>query len=410
MGLMEAAVVSGILKFVGNKLAPLLNSQYSSIVGATRDLQELHDLVEEVNNWLETVGDKAPGSWLTKLKYFAYAADSFVDELQLKAQKHDASGIMSKYISIIPKSFVFQTKAKAIKNRFAAIVRQIADFSITTNSLQTGHPVRHINKITGGRTAVSIVNEIVVGRDQDMNEIMSQLVETNNQHNIIIVSILGLGGSGKTTLAKLVFNNNIIGSHFEVRLWIHVSLEFDLVNVMKKLFVAITGETSGDHSLPHMSKTTSSMLMGKRFLIVLDDIWMEDRVMWEQFMVHLKNCAPGSRILITTRSHGVVKAVDSTYVFHLPFLSLYDSWILFQQTLGTTLESLSPEFVEVGREIVKKCGGVPLAIKSLAAVLRGNQQIEKWHAIRDGDFLDVEGDGHSILESLILSYFYMPSH
>lgn len=350
MGLMETAVVSGILKFVSNKLAPLLNSQYISIVGATRDLEELHNFVEEVNNWLETVGDRAPETWLRNLKEVAYATDSFVDELQLKTQKHDTSGTMSKYMCTIPKSFIFQTKVKAIKKRFAEIVRQRADLSLIISNSQTGHPVRHINKIIGERPTVSLVNEIIVGRDHERYYIISKLVETNDQHSILIVSIVGVGGAGKTTLAQMVFHDGIIMKHFEVRLWIHVSLEFDLVKLMKILFEQITGETSGDHTLQHMSNTTSSMLMGKRFLIVLDDIWMDDRDLWRKFMVHLKNSAPGSRILLTTRNTNVAQAVHSTYVFNLEPLSLDHSWVLFREIFGTTLESLSSEFVEVGKE------------------------------------------------------------
>lgn len=81
---LEVAVVSGILYFVGNKLAQLLISEYSSIIGATKDLQELHALVKKVNCWLETADDKVTGTWLRQLKDVAYAADSFVDEFQLK--------------------------------------------------------------------------------------------------------------------------------------------------------------------------------------------------------------------------------------------------------------------------------------------------------------------------------------
>jgi len=100
-------------------------------------------------------------------------------------------------------------------------------------------------------------------------------------------------------------------------------------------------------------------------------------------MVHLKNGTPGSGILLTTRSRKVAKAVRSKDQFDLPFLSLDDSWQLFQQSLILTAKGLEPKFVEVGKEIVRQCGGVPLAIKVLAGVLHDKERIGEWEAMRE---------------------------
>jgi len=281
-----SALVSGTLKVVGNKLAPLLIKEYSSILGVKEDLQELHDLVEEINFCLEKTAENSIGStqsfaWLKKLKDISYDVDDVVDEFQLKAEKHDSngdSGIVSKYLCTIPKSFVFQcnsaNKIKAIKKRFAAIVKQRTDYLAITNSVDP--PVRLTNMRTKEVTSLPNVDEaLVVGRDKDKQEIISMLEENDDQQKIKIVSVIGLGGSGKTTLAKLVFNDgNIIERHlFEVRLWVHVSKEFVVNDLIKKLFEAFSDNNPGTHALPYMNQTISDKLKGKRFLLVLDDVW-----------------------------------------------------------------------------------------------------------------------------------------
>lgn len=159
-----------------------------------------------------------------------------------------------------------------------------------------------------------------------------------------------------------------------------------------------------------MSRIISEKLAGKRFLLVLDDVWTENRICWEQFMVHLKCGASGSSILLTSRSRQVAEAVDATHTCDLPFLSLVDSWKVFQQSFGISMKGVDPEFLQVGLEIVKKCGGVPLAIKVLAGVLRGMKGIEECQSIKESNLLDVDDDEHRVSACLWLSYYHLPHH
>uniref|UniRef100_A0A0D9VKA2 Uncharacterized protein n=1 Tax=Leersia perrieri TaxID=77586 RepID=A0A0D9VKA2_9ORYZ len=253
----------------------------------------------------------------------------------------------------------------------------------------------------------------VLGRDQDKNKIITKLIESKDQQEIEIVSVIGLGGSGKTTLAKLVFNDgDIIEKYFEVRLWVQVAKEFVVTRLFEKLFEAVTKEKSARHTFEHMREKISKEVNDKRVLLILDDVWTEERIQWEQFrrefMVHLKNGKHGSRILLTTRSKRVAEAAESTSLFDLPFLSLDDSWQLFDRTFRG-VKRLGSEFEQVGKEIVKKCGGVPLAIIVVAGVLRDKELIGEWKAMRDNNILDVKGE-ESISACLKLSYFHLPSH
>ncbi|KAJ1273963.1 hypothetical protein BS78_05G026400 [Paspalum vaginatum] len=416
---MEGAALSGILNIVANKLAPLVIKQYSSIVGVTKDLQDLQVLVQVINCWLEKAGYEAVESdqlWLRQLKHVAYDVDDIVDEFHLEAEKHEANG--GNHLITKAKSFLLKYKAarkiQGVKERFAAIVKQRTDFSAIVNSLPNSHPVPHINRPASPKPTLPIVDETSVrGRDQEKHEMISKLVDSDNQKIIKIISIIGLGGCGKSTLAKLVFNDgNIVKEHFEVRIWVHVSQEFDVEKLVKKLHEAISGEKSECCSLQKMVETISDKLTGKRYLLVLDDVWTEDRIQWEEFMVCVKCGAPGSSILLTTRSIKVAEALESTEPFNLSFLSEVDSWAVFSQSFGMAIKDLGSEFIETGRQIVNKCGGMPLAIKVIAGVLRDKRRVEEWKAVRDSNLLDLKVDDkeHRVSACLTLSYFHLPSH
>ncbi|CAL4891310.1 unnamed protein product [Urochloa decumbens] len=422
MGGMEAALVCTMLKIVVTKIAPLVIKEFSSMAGVTKDLEELQNFVEDINDWLQKVGDKATrndrsSNWLKKLKDATYDAEDLINEFHIEAEKHDVvKNAAVKYLWKKPKSFTFEyyktaQKIKVIKKRFDAIVKQRSDYCRIANLMPVDHPGQYTGKTIGEEPQSTIVDETsVCGRDQEKNRMISELIETNGQQRIKIVSVIGLGGSGKTTLAKLVFNDSTIKNYFQDILWVHVSREFAVEKLVEKLFEAIAGDKATHLPLQRVSKTISDKLTGKKFLVILDDVWTEDRVDWERFMVHLKSGAPGSSILLTTRSRKVAEAVDSTYTYDLPFLSEEMSWKVFQQCFGIASKALDPEFEQVGKEIVNKCGGVPLAVKVLAGVLHGMKGIEEWQSIRDSNLLDVNDDEHRVFSCLWLSYFYLPHH
>ncbi|KAJ1266976.1 hypothetical protein BS78_07G021300 [Paspalum vaginatum] len=423
---LEAALVSGMLKVAGNKLVPLIASEFSSIMGVTKDLSELQDILAEVTSWLSTVCDRSieresSCGWVVKLKNIAYDIDDLLYEVFIEAEKHkigtngDKRSIADCFCAK-PKSFLFRCKIahkiKSINLRFSAIVKKRNDISTIVNSLPSYQHVGSRKRSNGELSLLSNVEQSKIPiRNLEKDIIISKLIESNEGENGRIVSIVGLGGSGKTTLAKHICHDDQIKQHFKAAIfWVHVSQEFNVEELIGKLFEAVLQRKADLQAPQYMVHAISSRLSGKKFLLVLDDAWHDDRLDWEQFMVHVNCGALGSKILLTTCDGKVAEAAKSGPIFNLAFLSEVESWSLFLDNSGLVEEDLGFDFLQIGKEIVKKCGGVPLAIKTLGGILYDKREINTWRAIRESNLWNVDNIKDRVFASLKLSYFHMPDH
>ncbi|KAG2560874.1 putative disease resistance protein RGA3 [Panicum virgatum] len=371
----EAALASGVLKTAGGKLASLITSEFASITGVEKDLRELQCKLEEISSWLAVVRDRAIGTGtplprLNELRNVAYDIDDLLYDVHLEADKHkihsdgDKQTIADCFCAK-PKSLLFRCKVarkiKAIKVKYEKTVKEASDANIIRKNLQMDDPVRSSNPGTAGELSMlsNVDDSKIPRRDREKDEIISKILETNEgDDGRTVVSIVGLGGSGKTTLAKHICHDNKIKEHFkDTVFWVYVSQEFDVDKLIGKLFEAIVGEKSDHHVKQSMLRDISNKLAGKKFLLILDDAWHQDKHDWEQFMVHLKSDAPGSKMLLTTRDRKVAEIVKSRHIFELGMLSGAESWSLFLKSSGWVEEDLSSEYVEVGKEILNRCSG-----------------------------------------------------
>ncbi|CAL4981874.1 unnamed protein product [Urochloa decumbens] len=424
---MEAALASGLLKVAGDKLVSLITSEFAAVMRVEKDLSELQDIHEEITSWLSFVRDRAMESdpslrWVMKLRDLAYNIDDLLDEVQLEVEKQKIERDNKKhgvfccvYEKPKPKKFQFRCKVahmiKEIKMTYAAILKQRSNSNTIMSNLPVHHSVssKKINRTIGELSMLGNVEESKIPtRDQEKDEIMTKLLESNEGEDGLTISVVGLGGSGKTTLAKHICHDSKIKEHFKCKVfWVHVSQEFDMEKLISKLFEAITQQKSDFHAKQHMLREISNKLSGNKFLLVLDDAWHEDRNDWEQFMVHLQSGAPGTRILLTTRDRKVAESVQSRYIFDLSFLSEAESWSLFLKSSGCVEKELDYEFIQVGKETVNKCGGVPLAIKTLGGILCQKMEIGTWRAISASDLWNVKSIKDRVFVSLKLSYIHL---
>ncbi|XP_054814261.1 putative disease resistance RPP13-like protein 1 [Prosopis cineraria] len=249
------------------------------------------------------------------------------------------------------------------------------------------------------------------GRDDDKKTIIEWLLSEKYDNQLSVISIVGMGGLGKTTLAQLVYNDRRVMDEFNLKVWVCVSDEFDVLRVTKTIYEAITISKDDTNDLNMLQIKLKQKLAQKRFLLVLDDIWNENFMLWEALQLPLNHGAPGSKILLTTRSGKVASTMHSTEILSLMPLLEGDSWSLFSRYAfhDGNVHGSTSDLEEIGRKISKKCKGLPLALKAIGSLLYTELSHEQWNGILKSEIWEENSDS-KILPALRLSYCCLPSH
>ncbi|KAJ6386598.1 hypothetical protein OIU78_016509 [Salix suchowensis] len=235
------------------------------------------------------------------------------------------------------------------------------------------------------RLSTSLVDELnVCGRDNEKKIIVGKLLAESSQEarDVDVISLVGLGGIGKTTLAQLAFNDAEVTAHFEKKIWVCVSEPFDEVRIAKAILEQLEGSTPNMAELQSLLPRVSQSINGKRVLLVLDDVWTEDHRQWEQLKSSLARCARGSRILVTTRKGAVATMMGTNHQIDIETLSDNACRSIFNQAAfhGKTKDERE-RLTDIGNKITNKCRGLPLAAKVLGGLLQSKITIEEWEDV-----------------------------
>ncbi|XP_031263974.1 putative disease resistance protein RGA3 [Pistacia vera] len=255
--------------------------------------------------------------------------------------------------------------------------------------------------------------EKVIGRDDDKNNVIRLLLDSNDDDNVSIITIVGLGGLGKTTLTQLVYNDKTTINYFQLKMWMCVSDDFNVKIIVENVIKSATREELQKLHLNELQELLRKEIDGKRFLLVLDDVWNENHNKWIELMNLLMNGSKGSKILVTTRSEVVAKITSKleSYVYPLRGLDGKKSWSLFtQKAFEHGIEPKDSKLIEFGKGIVAKCGGVPLVIMTIGQLLYGNNKEDDWLNFKDNEMSKVIKEESDILPLLKLSYDHLPSN
>ncbi|CAH1440659.1 unnamed protein product [Lactuca virosa] len=369
------------------------------------------------------IKEKSVQLWVNNLQDLAYDIDDALDDLateairrKLNQESHASTSTSTSKVmkflpnfctNFTPRSFYgrkMSSKLDEITNKLRDLVDQKNDLGLNVN-VERSNTIERLEEN-------SLVDESkIMGREGDKVALMEKLLGNEEcDHSVSVVSIVGMGGIGKTTLAKVLYNNEKVKDHFELRAWVCVSEECHVFNISKAIFQAVTGQNKDFANLDLLHVALKEKLSKKRFLLVLDDVWNEDHRKWELLQSPLLVGASGSRVIATTRSTKVASVMDSQQTYPLGVLSNEDALSLFaQHALGEKNFDKHPTLKLLGEGMVHKCGRLPLALKAVGRVVKGNKNGDKWEELLKSETWDIE-DGNKILPALRLSYYHLPPH
>ncbi|KAL6327469.1 hypothetical protein AAG906_020065 [Vitis piasezkii] len=376
---MAEQIPFSIMEHILMKLGSSAGQAIGLAFGLRKELAKLQETLSTIRDVLLDAEEQqgkshAVQNWVRKLKEVIYDADDLLDDFAA----HDLRprGIASQVGDFFSSSnqvefrFKMGYRIEDIKGRLDDVANGISKFNfiprVTTN-------MRVEN--SGRETHSFVLPSEIMGRDEDKKKIIQLLLQSNNEENLSVVAIVGIGGLGKTTLAQFVYNDEEVVKHFDLRLWTCVSDDFDVKIIVKNIIKSATTENVGN--------------LG----------------------ILLKVGAKGSKVVVTTRSSIVasIMGIDSPYV--LKGLTEDQSWALFENlAFGEEQHEADPNLLKIGKEIIKMCNGVPLAIRTLGRILHSRTEESQWLSIKNNKNLMLLRDGNNILLVLKLSYDNLPSH
>ncbi|PON86888.1 NB-ARC domain, LRR domain containing protein [Trema orientale] len=422
-----AEFVSDVAASVLGKLGSISYKEICLVWALKGELEELKKSMFIIKDVLldaeEKQGhDKRISSWLTQLKDVFLDAEDVLDEFECEEQRkksvkeHGSTcRKVRRFVSRSNPLFFSLNLAHTIKDvreRLNKLAEDCGRFGLTSRPEEK-------HKIGMNRRQVySFIDDtMVIGREVDKEKIINLLIDqaannSNDQQVVSVIPICGVAGMGKTTLTRLVRSDVTVDRWFEVKMWVSVSTDFDIPRLIKEMLDSATREKNDDLTDDQVQTRLRDCLKGRRFLLVLDDVWKVDRNDWEDLRSFLKGCSKGSKIIVTTRNEEVAKRMGAATLHQLKGLTDEDSLKLFLKCASEEGQDIkNGNLIRIAEEIIHdKCEGVPLSVITLGNLLYSNLKEQDWRRVKESEIWKLEEYKNKCFAPLLLSYQDLPFH
>ncbi|XP_044402421.1 putative disease resistance protein RGA1 [Triticum aestivum] len=432
-------LVNKAFTYVGKYFeSPHMDEVKNRLVLAMPKIQAVFDAV---NPEYVKEQSSALDAWLWQLRDAVEAAEDAIDELEYYELKEKANDqkIAERGSPFDKMKHKFVKSVKSVKT-----LKKVADGDIVRRLMKL---VDALDKAVGGvdsflsltdhlngafsssqqqvqadndrQTGSTLSATIFVGREKEKEKIIGWLANTSSQTNILsILSVVGHGGMGKTSLAQTICEQQEVLDHFKL-IWVTVSTSFDATSLTRKILECTTGAKPKADQLEPLQRDLKEKLKSDKFLLVLDDVWEDKkRDEWEKLFAPLKKLNnAGSKILLTTRMQSVadmaarVMGVETDQCLTLQGLEEDETFELFTHHAFSGLKNPADygNLTLIGEQIAKKLLGCPLLTKVVGEHLQGKATVEYWSRFLHKGLEHFKGTEEDIMRVLRLSYYHLPT-
>jgi len=425
---MEAAVVSASHGAMGSliaKLGDLLTSEYKLLKGAKGQILFLKAELESMHVFLKKISeteqpDEQDKHWAKEVRELSYDIEDSVSEFMLRVE-HKSSNKPRGFIGFINRT----TKLLTTMNIRHDIAKEFEGLKVRVVEVRERHKRYQQTNDVASRTTNTTIDlrllamyakaSSLVGMDGPRDELI-QLMDGEDE--LKVLSIVGFGGLGKTTLANEIYRK--LQGEFQCRAFVSVSQKPNIRKILKTMLSQVGYVAPKDTNIElwedsEFISALQKFLQEQRYLIVIDDIW--DVSAWDIIRYALPENINGSRVLITTRIETVARGCctkNIECVYKMKALSDQDSRSLFFKRIFGLEDGCPPNLKEVSAQILKKCGGLPLAIITTSSLIASqpSKQKEHWEYVRDslGSNFEMSPSLEGMRQILNLSYIHLPHY
>ncbi|CAN8278052.1 unnamed protein product [Cochlearia groenlandica] len=388
-------MVDSIAGFVVGKITDYLIEEATLLMAVKDDLEDLKRELTCIQSYLRDVQarekeDEVSKEWNKMVLDIAYDVEDVLDNYNLRAQARSSKKGFMRFTNQIGEtmdSYSIVDDIKTLKRRIMDVTRKRKTYGIGKShesSSQLSASSSRVKELLRARSFDQ--EEDVVGLEDDAKFLLAKILKDDiGDNKRYMISIFGMGGLGKTALARKLYNSKDVKKRFEYRAWTYVSQEYKtrdmLLRIIRSLGVvsAVELERIKMFAEEELEVYLHGLLQDKKYLVVVDDMW--EIAAWESLKRALPGNYKGSRVIITTRIKAVAEGVDQrVYPHMLRFLTFEESWKLFEQKAFRNMQWVDEDLQKIGKEMVQKCGGLPLAIVVLGGVL-SKKRPREWNAV-----------------------------